>query len=195
MVGFYGQRTNLAVLEAETGSTIWENTEDKSFRITASPAIGEDGIVYTVGGDTLVRAFAVETGLQKWEAPLARTRCMATPALAKGRLFVPTGDGTLHALDASTGREVWTWQSGEGKASYSPYVRGGMGAAASPVVVGETVYLGAADGCLYALDCATGRDTWHHEMSSPTMSSPAVSGSGLWTGTCDGYLHAFSGSR
>jgi outer membrane protein assembly factor BamB len=193
VIGFYGQPMNLMVVDAATGQTVWENSEDKSFRVTASPVVGQDGTVYTVSGRTLIRAFEIETGQVKWDSPLDQTRCMATPALSDGRLYVPSGSGTLHALDATSGQVLWCQTVGEGLASYTPYVRGGLGAVASPVVVGKTVYAGAADGILHAFDADSGEKVWQHDFEMPTLSTPAVSGSGLWTGTCDGYVHAFSG--
>ncbi|MBT4889196.1 MAG: PQQ-binding-like beta-propeller repeat protein [Candidatus Latescibacteria bacterium] len=48
---------------------------------------------------------------------------------------------------------------------------------------------------LHAFDAETGEQVWQHNFETPTLSAPAVSGTGLWTGTCDGYLHAFSGSK
>ena len=192
VIGFYGQPMNLMVVNAATGKTVWENSEDKAFRVTASPVVGQDGTLYTVSGRTQIRAFEIETGRVKWDTSLEHTRCMATLALADGRLYVPSGDGTLQALDAESGRVIWTQTVGEGLASYTPYVRGGPGAVASPVVVGNTVYAGAADGVLHAFDAETGEQVWQHDFGIPTLSTPAVSGSGLWTGTCDGYLHAFS---
>ncbi|MCZ6636044.1 MAG: PQQ-binding-like beta-propeller repeat protein [bacterium] len=194
VIGFYGQPTNLVVVDAATGRTVWANDEDKSFRVTASPVVGADGTIYAVSGRTQVRAFEAETGRVEWDASLDQTRCMATPALAEDRLFVPSGDGVLHALDTASGQVLWTWEVGESLASYTPYVRGGHGALVSPVVVGQTVYVGAADGVLYALDIETGQAVWQHDFGVPTLSSPAVSGSGLWTGTCDGFVHAFSGA-
>ena len=192
VIAFYGQPMNLMVVDAATGLTVWENTEDKSFRVTASPVAGPDGTLYTVSGATQVRAFEIETGHVKWDSPLNQTRCMATPALANGRLYVSSGDGTLHALDADSGQVLWTQSVGEGLASYTPYVRGKLGAVASPVVVGEIVYVGAADGVLHAFNSETGEKVWQHDFKIPTLSTPAVSGTGLWIGTCDGYLHAFS---
>ena len=57
----------------------------------------------------------------------------------------------------------------------------------------RTVYAGSGDGVLYALDGETGREVWRYDLGVPTLSSPALSGTGLWTGACDGFVYAFSG--
>ena len=106
VVGFYGQPTNLMVLDAATGKTVWTKTEGKPYDIYSTPVIDEDGTIYTVSAGA-VRAYDLETGALKWEAPFTLNRVRATPALAEGRLFVCTGSGTLHALEAGCGRELW----------------------------------------------------------------------------------------
>ncbi len=192
VVAFYGQPINLWVMERETGKTVWNNAEDKTFRINATPVVGPDGSIYAVSGNTRVRAFDLETQAVKWETPLENTRCASTPALSGELLFVPTGDGRLYALDHKTGKERWVWTSQAGLASFTPYVRGGKSVVGTPVVAGDWIYLGAADGHVYVLEAKTGKTVWQYELKMPTLSAPAVSGNGLWTCACDGFVYAFS---
>lgn len=193
VVAFYGQPTNLVVLDKMSGKTIWKNDEDKAFRVSSTPVVAPDGTVYVISGRSLVRAFDVRTGTPLWESSLDRTRCAASPALSAGRLYVPTGDGTLHALDVKSGRVVWNWEAQEGLASFSPYVRGGKGQVSSPAVTDRFVFFGSADGHLYALNADSGEVAWSHNLGTPMLSSPVVSGNGLWIGACDGTVNAFSG--
>ncbi len=198
VIAFHGPETNLLVVERDTGRTVWRNEEHKRFRISSTPVISSDGSIYVVsaalsGATSLVRSFDVHTGNVRWKSNLGRTRCMASPALSNGLLLVPTGDGTLHALDAVTGQEVWCWQAKDGLASFTPYIRGGKGQVSSPVVVSGTVFFGCADGFIYALDIRTGEALWSFDLGVPTLSSPVVSGSGLWIGSCNGMVHAFCG--
>jgi outer membrane protein assembly factor BamB len=106
-------------------------------------------------------------------------------------LYVPTGDGTLTAMNAQSGQIAWTWEGDAGLGSFSPYVRGGKGAFSSPVVTDRFCFFGSADGHLYGLAVGSGEVAWSYDLGMPTLSSPILSGDGLWTGSCDGMIHAF----
>lgn len=194
VVAFYTQRTNLTVLKAETGEVVWAKTEGKPYHMYSTPVIGKNGTIYTVSGGA-IRAFDVDTGKLAWEIPFAPNRIHATPSLAKGKLFVGTGGGTLHALDAKSGTEVWRWVAGGDGALFTPYVRQGAVTLTSPVVAGDCVYVGAANGYLYALNTATGNCVWQYNLKVPLAAPPTISGSGLWVGGCDGFVYAFSASE
>lgn len=196
VIALRGPLTNLLAVEKDTGRTIWANEEHKRFRTSTTPVVGPDGSIYVVSGPCLVRSFDIRTGNVLWRSDLGRTRCVASPALTDGTLLVPTGDGTLHALDATSGEEVWRWEeTKDSLASFSPNIRGGRGSLSSPVVVNGSVYVGSADGHLYALDVEMGTEVWSYDLGVPTLSSPVVSGTGLWLGTCNGTVHAFCGEK
>lgn len=194
VLAFHGQALNLAALDARSGETIWVLEEEKVSRTNTTPVIGPDGAVYIVSGRTYVRAFDLSNGALKWASALDATRCAASPSLSNGNLFVPDGDGGLTALDASSGDVLWSWSSGPGLGSFSPYVRGGNGALSSPTTTDRFVFFGSADGHLHGLDADTGEAVWSHDLGVPTLSSPILSGNGLWVGSCDGMVHAFSAS-
>ena len=191
ILAFHGQPVNLGVLEASSGKTVWLSDEEKTHRTNTTPVIGPDGTIYTVSGKSFVRAFDIQTGDVKWDCALDKTRCAASPAFSDGVLYVPTGEGTLTAMDATTGQIGWTWEGEAGLGSFSPYVRGGKGALSSPVVTNRFCFFGSADGHLYGLDVGSGEVAWSHDLDIPTLSSPILSGDGLWTGSCDGMTHAF----
>jgi outer membrane protein assembly factor BamB len=191
ILAFHGQPVNLGVLEADTGKTVWLSDEEKTHRTNTTPVIGPDGTIYTVSGKSFVRAFDIQTGEVKWECALDKTRCAASPALSDNVLYVPTGDGTLTAMNAQSGQIAWTWEGDAGLGSFSPYVRGGKGAFSSPVVTDRFCFFGSADGHLYGLAVGSGEVAWSYDLGMPTLSSPILSGDGLWTGSCDGMIHAF----
>ena len=193
VVAFYGQPINLTVLDAATGETVWVKAEGKPCDIYSTPVIDEDGTIYTVSASA-VRAYGLESGTIKWEAPFTLNRGRATPALAEGRLFVCTGNGTLHALEATSGREMWKWGACGNAPLFTPYAREGGVTLASPVVAGNCVYVAAANGYLYALDTATGTCVWKHNLEVPLSAPPAISGNRLWVGGCDGFVYAFVSS-
>jgi len=191
-VAFYTQPTNLAVLDAATGETLWCIEEGKSHHMYATPVLDPGGRVYAVSGGA-VRAFRLEDGALLWETPIALGRNQATPALAEGRLFIATGQGQVQALDAATGQLLWTWEAATDRPLFTPYVRYGKTTLATPVVAGDFVYLGGADGYVYMLDTKTGACVWQYDLGVPLAAAPALSGNGLWVGGCDGWVYAFAG--
>jgi hypothetical protein len=125
------------------------------------------------------------------------------PIVYQGRLYIGTQSGRLHALDASTGRSVWTAgdagpilgpaAADNGHVFYGSLdgnvyaVRAADGAKAwhftSNLDTGFSSGLALADGRLYAanrggivfaLDPATGREVWRCDLGTPLLMSPAV---------------------
>lgn len=60
----------------------------------------------------------------------------------------------------------------------------------SPTVSGETVYVGSADGHLYAIDIRSGDVRWRRNLGSPVSSTPAVANGLVYAGGLDGVMHA-----
>ena len=60
----------------------------------------------------------------------------------------------------------------------------------SPAVSGGVVYVGSADGGLYAVEAATGKLRWRFDAHGDVNSSPAVSGDIVFVVSLDGNLYA-----
>lgn len=187
-VAFYTQPTALAVLEAATGRTIWQLSGDKAHYMYSTPVLG-DGVVFAVSGSA-VRAFELATGTPCWQQDIHLGRIQATPALSGTRLFVATGSGCVYALDAGDGRQLWQWQVPTFAPLFTPYARTGPTTLASPVAAAGVVWVAAADGCLYALDEATGKLLWQGQLDAPLAAAPAVGDRALFIGATDGSLSA-----
>ncbi|MFN8534206.1 MAG: PQQ-binding-like beta-propeller repeat protein [Dehalococcoidia bacterium] len=99
----------------------------------------------------------------RWSQPIGRAP-QGAPSLAGGRVFVGSGDGFLHALDALTGKPIWSKPLG--------------GRLATPVVDGTRVYaLTGTDssyGMLYALETGDGREVWRRSVNANGHQSPVV---------------------
>ncbi|HET7590154.1 MAG TPA: PQQ-binding-like beta-propeller repeat protein [Solirubrobacterales bacterium] len=108
--------SNVSALDLENGETIWSTKFE-------SPSHGPNGLSVGQGrvyGTTASAAFAVDqkTGKKLWETPLNGAVDIA-PATARGMVFVATVPetpnaeyeaglvGTLYALDAKTGKQLW----------------------------------------------------------------------------------------
>lgn len=74
-------------------------------------------------------------------------------AVGRGLVFYTTNAGRLVALDEASGEETWTYD----RSVPEEFTIKGSG---TPVVVGNTVYTGFADGTVVAHDATTGRVNW-----------------------------------
>ena len=73
---------------------------------------------------------------------------LTAPVVAGGRVFVASVDThTVHALDGSSGRTVWSFTAG-GRIDSPPTIYRGL------------VLFGAADGNVYALRAGDGKLVW-----------------------------------
>jgi hypothetical protein len=81
----------------------------------------------------------------------------------------------MHALNAASGKEVWSFQTGARIDS-------------SPAVAGARGYVGSNDGKLYVFDTATGKILQQFDAGGPLSASPAIAGGRVVIGSQDGNL-------
>ena len=102
----------------------------------------------------------------------------ATPVLAGQRLIVGSIEGTVLALDVSTGQELWRHEVG------AP-IR------ASLAATGDVLLVGSGDGFLHVLDLETGTELDKVNAGGPVERSPAVDGGVAYTGAIGGRVTAW----
>ncbi len=110
-----------------------------------------------------------------------------TPALADGRLYAASSDGTVVALDALSGRQLWA------NATRLP-ISGGVGLSAA----GGLVLVGTTQGQVVALRQQDGQEAWRAQMTSEVLAPPRADGGVVVVRTIDGRftgLDARSGER
>lgn len=125
-----------------------------------------------------VCALDAVTGVVKWRHT---TSCSIkhTVAADNGMIYALTVDGTLLALDATSGQEKWMYSFGNGLA-YSMY--------AAPVVFEGVVYAASSGfSAIAAVDGLTGKELWRVGGLAPynclsTLSSPSVTKDLLFVG-------------
>lgn len=157
----------------------------------SSPVVGGQRVYQfarRADGNEVVCAFDLANGKKVWEfgypAPYEMNAAAtahgkgpkATPLLANGRVYTLGMSGVLLALNASTGKQVWRFDSQGKFRSASPT----FGVAASPLLHGSNViaYVGTdEDGALTAFDAATGQVRWQWKGNGPGYGSPVVAGS------------------
>lgn len=112
---------------------------------------------------------------------------VSTPAVADGKLIVPTEFGLVHAVDAVKGKKVWSRLVGSGEA--------GKGIVqSSPLIHDGRVYVGTKVGVLHCLDLATGEPVFAAPLApggkgkepEEIFASPKGDDRGIVVGAMDG---------
>jgi hypothetical protein len=143
------------------------------------------------------------------------------PVIAGGKVFLGTLAGVLHAMDADTGSDGWTFKAGgpilhaaavgEGRVFFGSAdglvhalstadgrpvwnVRTGAAVWNAPAFHAGLVLIGSRDGRLYAIEAATGRTRWSADAGAPLLNSPAVDvkAGRVYVGTEAMRVHAFA---
>ena len=177
MVYFGCRDSKFYALDAATGKQMWMFPNKGSWVIT-SPVV-QNGKVYMATSDTaLLHALDAKTGESIYSIQY-HWPIFASPSIAGSTLYVAGQDGKLVAIDLMARKQMWEFQT-EGsrknlaalsKPDGSPDYQGvfaanfyddivaGIGKLhtvgmilSSPVVSGNVVYFGSADGNLYAVD-------------------------------------------
>ena len=196
---------NLYAVDLQTGTERWK-FKTKA-RITSSPAV-DNGVVYFGSYDGNFYAVDAATGKEKWEFATPGERrfiakhihgalpagasmpdpfdCyLSSPLVSNGTVYFGSGDGNVYALEASTGKEKWKFQTGD-------VVH------ASPALADGTIFIGSWDSFFYAIDAATGKEKWKfktgedHEIYNQVgiQSSAAVADGMVYFGCRDSNLYA-----
>ena len=91
----------------------------------------------------------------KYEPPQRGATFRSSAAVTPEILVVGSQDKLVHALNPKTGQAKWTFPT-----------RGRVDG--SPVIVGNRVFVGSADGRLYVLELQSGKELWRFEAVAPS---------------------------
>ena len=156
-------------LDAADGTVLW--TFEAGDRVSSAPAVA-DGVVYVGSNDHQLYALDAATGAERWRFE-ADIWIWVGVAVADGRVFFTsqgtTGSpasngsgGSLYAVDATSGQELWS----------APF--NGMSA---PVVHGDAV-IASSYTDVAAFDAATGVQRWTtpsgEQLASPVVANDVV---------------------
>lgn len=180
-------------LQADNGKTLW--TYPLKAEGLAEPLV-HGGVVYVLGGNNVAHALDSKTGKLLWlynrrEASNISIRGGSRPALVGETVLIGFSDGSLVALNKSSGSVVWEVNLNRNKRFRD--------VDAAPIVDGDNVYVSSYDGALYALNKNDGKILWSIDdggyervllsgstlyfstSSGKTMAVDKVSGKVLWT--------------
>ena len=170
--------SNFGAVDLATGKSLWSHSGGHQNRQFMSFTRAGD-LAYVPGSMTgTVMAWDPVRGRTKWHEPIWPEQRLpinngGTPgyevyadlAVAHGRVYAASNDGTLRTFDADTGKRGWMFETG------SPIQ-------SSPSVAGQTIYFGCWDGNVYAVDALTGELRWKHKPSELLPPDLTVGGNG-----------------
>ncbi len=182
----------LHVLDAETGAPEWKYENPPpvlTLRGSATPLV-TDSVVYAAFASGKVMAFNSDNGLAIWEhrvaLPEGRSELErmvdidAAPLLHEGTLYVGSYQGKIAALNATTGRPLWSQDSSTHK---------------DFALAERRLFISQADGQVIAFGAVTGEIVWQNdELLRRKLNGPAVLGDYAAVGDFDGYLHILNQS-
>jgi len=174
---FFGCRDgHFYALDAATGKLLWKHDNHKGW-VIASPAVQAGRVYFPTSDGQRFKALEAATGKVVFDKPM-KAVSFSSPALAGNRIVFGTSDGWLHLMDRDTGAALADFQTegckqnGKkyldadgrmiGSALYPDGTLDGMvigldrmfslgSILSSPVVAEGIVYVGSADGTVYAL--------------------------------------------
>jgi eukaryotic-like serine/threonine-protein kinase len=158
-------------LDASSGKELWrfKTGEDAEFHnqvgIQSSAAVA-DGVVYFGCRDSKFYAVDAATGKERWSYHNKGSWVISSPAVRDGRVYFATADtGLLHAFDAKVGTPLFSLD-------FKHWVM-----FSSPVIAGDTLYIGSHQGKLNAIDLKAQKLAWSFETedfkkNGPTYTKP-----------------------
>jgi quinohemoprotein ethanol dehydrogenase len=145
----------------------------------ATPLVA-DGVIYTSTSWSHVYALDARTGAQKWsydpqvDGQRARYACCDVVnrgvALWNGRVYVGALDGRLIALDAATGKEVWSTQTTDPAWPYT--ITGAPRIIKGKVLIGNGGAELGVRGYVSAYDSESGKLAWRFYMTPNPEGKP-----------------------
>ncbi len=129
---------------------------------------GNDGQFYSVNAGT---------GEIIWTFP-TRIETLSEPLLQEGIVYFMSGNNSVYALDASTGKQLWLYSRQDPNALS---IRGGS----KPAYRNGTLYVGFSDGAIVALLAQTGTVKWEKQLNKNKRfkdldSNPLIEGDFLY---------------
>lgn len=175
------------------GTLKWKYQTGGSIAPLASPTLSPDGLTVYVGSgdrnkisDGTLYALSTSDGTLKWKVKIDQMRASGAVVGPDGTIYV-CGNGRINAFNSS-GTQLW--QSAQDTASNL-----------TPALFsGGIIYVGTAQGKVYAIDAANGQTKWSYQTgqnSDPTgpqygvLTAPVIGTDGtVYVGAVDGKMYA-----
>ncbi|MBS1808402.1 MAG: PQQ-dependent dehydrogenase, methanol/ethanol family [Acidobacteria bacterium] len=172
----------------------WSFDTNTNRGLEATPLV-VNGVMYTTGSWSVVFALDARTGQQLWKFDPQVPRALGAKAccdvvnrgvaIYKGKVFVGTLDGRLIALDAATGKVVWSTVTVDQNQAYT--ITGAPRVIKGKVIIGNGGGEFGVRGYVSAYDAETGKQAWRFyvvpgDPSKPFESKALENAAATWKG-------------
>lgn len=180
--------------DATTGKLLWKAAKDGLRNRGASPAFHGD-LLYLIS-DASVFILNATNGKIIVRKPMPfSVDVTSTPLLTDKEIIFGSARNGLVALDRETLEPKWNFKTEDALVYTSPYSRKASSTIeTSPILAGNTVFVGASDGRIYGIDKETGKASWQYATGAPVFGSVAASGNALVTTDFAGNVYVFVSS-
>lgn len=159
MVLFGTRDAKVVALDAETGERLWESRVSSE---VLAPPVTDGRVVALQTIDGRLIALEPASGEQRWiyetTVPALTLRGNSKPVISGNAIIAGFSSGMVAAVDANNGFLMWEERIAVPQGRYD--IERIIDIDGDPIVVGNSVYLGAYQGNLMALDVQSGRIVW-----------------------------------
>jgi eukaryotic-like serine/threonine-protein kinase len=146
--------------------------------LSQSPAVVGNNQVYFTLTDGSVRSIAINNGEELWRKNFG-SQINSSPAISGDKIIVAPSNKPVYCLDSDDGSEIWPSDN------LFEYI------SSSPTIYGNTVFIGAWDGLIYAYDLRTGNVKRKYKTFGYLTSSPTITRDGVFIGSHDRFFYKF----
>lgn len=164
----YSKLKRIDVANVERLGLAWSTSIDSKRGFEATPLVVE-GVLYLTGPWSIVHALDARTGEELWVYDPQVPRDYASKgccdvvnrgvALHKGKVYVGAFDGHLHAIDAATGKKLWSVDTIENR-DMAYTITGAPRVYNGKVMIGNGGAEFGVRGYITAYDAETGAQAW-----------------------------------
>jgi outer membrane protein assembly factor BamB len=146
---------NVYAISDQNGQEVWRFSAGQTSREYVDGVATDGKLIFAPNGDNVLYALdpSQMNGAQPrlaWTFTGSTNKLWTRPLVADGKIYLPSLDHHLFALDAATGKELWRFQADASIAS-------------RPALKDGVLYVGSFDRKFYAVNAETGDQIWETE--------------------------------
>jgi outer membrane protein assembly factor BamB len=225
---YLADNTQVYAINLSNGSEKWRYPQEADNKITffAPPVLTPDGQLLVASYDHNLYSLNPENGQPNqgnWPFTGAKNLFIASPLVSEDKVFAPSSDKNLYALDLD-GNLLWSFPTGDALWATPALLNGDVvqpsmdhylyaldvqtgtpiwksddlqGALVGQPTIGpdDTLYIGSFAREMLAVDGATGRVLWRTPISGWVWAGPALSDGTLYFGDLNGVFYALDAAN